>query len=92
MPNQHFATHAPIRSSPLRERSTNAGTYLFDFSMASQQDESQRPQPQRVHKANPVMQTRDAATKRRREMFFKRIQNNREDKKWESRGEQVCYV
>lgn len=23
-------------------------------------------------------------------MFFKRVQNSRDDKKWESRGEQVC--
>jgi hypothetical protein len=23
-------------------------------------------------------------------MFFKRVQNGREDKKWEARGEQVC--
>lgn len=46
--------------------------------------------PQRAFKANPVMQTRDATTKRRRDMFFKRVQNNRDDKKWESRGEQVC--
>lgn len=45
--------------------------------------------PQRAYKANPVMQTRDAATKRRRDMFFKRVQNGREDKKWEARGEQV---
>ncbi|KAJ4983580.1 hypothetical protein SVAN01_10899 [Stagonosporopsis vannaccii] len=89
MPNQHYATHAPIRSSPLRERSANATACLFNFSMTSQQDRSQIPQPERVHKANPIMQTRDAATKRRREMFFKRIQNNREDKKWESRGEQL---
>jgi hypothetical protein len=48
------------------------------------------PMPQRAFKANPVMQTRDATTKRRRDMFFKRVQNNRDDKKWESRGEQVC--
>ena len=45
---------------------------------------------QRVYKPNPVMQTRDAATKRRRDMFFRRVQNKRDDKKWEARGEQVC--
>jgi hypothetical protein len=90
MPNQHYATHAPIRSSPLRERSANAGAGLFDFSMASQDSENQPNQSQRAFKANPMLQTRDAATKRRRDMFFKRVQNNREDKKWESRGEQVC--
>lgn len=88
MPNQHYATHAPIRSSPLRERSANAAAGLFDFNTMSQQNEK-RPETQRVYKANPIVQTRDAATKRRRDMFFKRVQNNREDKKWESRGEQV---
>ncbi|KAJ4365126.1 hypothetical protein N0V83_008744 [Neocucurbitaria cava] len=45
--------------------------------------------PQRAYKANPIMQTRDAATKRRRDMFFRRVQNGREDKKWEARGEQI---
>lgn len=90
MSNQHYATHAPIQSSPLRERSANAGAGLFDFTMASQNHEKQIPQSQRAHKPNPILQTRDAATKRRRDMFFKRVQNNREDKKWESRGEQVC--
>ncbi|KAH6639688.1 hypothetical protein C7974DRAFT_136937 [Boeremia exigua] len=89
MPNQQYATHAPIRSSPLREPSANAGASLFDFSMASQHSEKETTQSQRVYKANPVMQTRDAATKRRRDMFFKRVQNNREEKKWESRGEQL---
>lgn len=89
MPNQHYATHAPVRSSPLRERSANAGAGLFDFSMESRTDEKRFAQPQRTHKANPALQTRDAATKRRREMFFKRVQNSREEKKWECRGEQV---
>ncbi|KAF3011258.1 hypothetical protein E8E13_011666 [Curvularia kusanoi] len=89
MPNQHYVTHAPIHSSPLRERSPNAGAGLFDFNMASQNSENQTKQPQRAFKANPLLQTRDAATKRRRDMFFKRVQNNREDKKWESRGDQL---
>ncbi|KAG9190519.1 hypothetical protein G6011_08607 [Alternaria panax] len=43
--------------------------------------------PQRVFKANPVMQTRDATTKRRRDMFFKRIQQLdfvSERKRWEA--------
>jgi hypothetical protein len=57
--------------------------------MASQSNDKKSPTPQRAYKANPVIQTRDAATKRRRDMFFKRVQNGREDKKWEARGEQV---
>lgn len=55
----------------------------------SQQNEKQSQKPQRAYKANPVVQTRDAATKRRRELFFKRVQDNREERKWGSRGEQV---
>ncbi|RMZ66279.1 hypothetical protein GMOD_00005367 [Pyrenophora seminiperda CCB06] len=45
----------------------------------------------RAYKTNPMlqMQTRDVATKRRRDMFFKRVQTKREDKKWEARGEQI---
>lgn len=46
--------------------------------------------PQRTHKVNPVMQSRDAATQRRRDMFFRRVQKERDDKKWQARGEQVC--
>lgn len=89
MPNQHHATHAPLRSSPLRERSSNASAGFFDFSMGSDTNDKQPTLPKRAYKDNPVLQTRDAATKRRRDMFFKRVQNNRDDKKWESRGEQV---
>jgi hypothetical protein len=87
--NQHYATHAPLRSSPLSERSANA-PLRFDFSMASQSNQDNTPAAQRAFKPNPLMQTRDAATKRRRDMFFKRVQNSRDDKKWETRGEQVC--
>lgn len=91
MPSQHSATHAPVHSSPLREPFADAGAGLFDFNMESQHHEKSVPQPQRAHKFNPVLQTRDAATKRRRDMFFKRVQNHREEKKWESRGDQVCH-
>ncbi|KZM25467.1 hypothetical protein ST47_g3396 [Ascochyta rabiei] len=89
MPNQHYATHAPVRSSPLRERSANAGAGLFELSMASQPSEKSFSQSPRAYKAIPALQTRDTATKRRRDMFFKRVQNNRQDKRWESRGEQI---
>jgi hypothetical protein len=87
---QYYSAYTPPRSSPLSERSANVAPRLFDFSMASQSNDKKSPTPQRAYKPNPVMQTRDAATKRRRDMFFKRVQNGREDKKWESRGDQVC--
>jgi hypothetical protein len=85
LPQQpYYSPYTPPRSSPL---STNATSpRLFDFGTVSQ---PKTPTPTRVYKANPVMQTRDAATKRRRDMFFRRVQTGREDKKWEARGEQV---
>ncbi|KAF1849760.1 uncharacterized protein K460DRAFT_272351 [Cucurbitaria berberidis CBS 394.84] len=86
---QHYPAYTPPRSSPLSERSANAAPRLFDFSMASQGNEKKPPVPQRAYKANPIIQTRDAATKRRRDMFFRRVQTAREDKKWEARGEQI---
>lgn len=60
---------------------------LFDFSMASP---SESKKPQRAYKPNPVMQTRDQATKRRRDVYLNRVQNGRHDKQWEARVEQVC--
>lgn len=53
-------------------------------------EEKKVAMPQRAFKPNPVVQTRDAATKRRRDMFFKRVQKDRDEKKWDARGEQVC--
>jgi hypothetical protein len=87
-PMLRYSAYTPPRSSPLSERSINAAPRLFDFSMASP-SEKKTATPQRAYKPNPVMQTRDAATKRRRDMFFKRVQINRDDRKWEARGEQV---
>jgi hypothetical protein len=84
----HYSPYTPPRSSPLSERSFNATTPYFNFNMSSP-SEKKPATPQRAFKPNPVMQTRDAATKRRRDMFFARVQNNREDKKWEARGEQI---
>lgn len=91
-PQQH--PYMPSRPSPLAERSANAYAHTFSFNMASQlqpQSQENKPTvPQRTHKPNPIVQTRDAATKRRRDMFFRRVQKNRDDKRWEARGEQVC--
>ena len=91
--NTLYPSHSymPSRPSPLSPRSANAAPRPFAFSMASSaQDEKKNwAAPQRAYKPNPVVQTRDAATKRRRDMFFKRVQKGREDKKWDARGEQV---
>lgn len=88
----HF--HMPSRPSPLSERAANAASRPFQFSMASSvpNDTKKCVAPRRAYKPNPVVQTRDAATKQRRDMFFKRVQQGREDKKWDARGEQVRVV
>ena len=98
--NQTF--YQPSRPSPLSERSANvlSRAPIFNSTMASQpqpQHEKKSvpvsvPVPQRQHKPNPVMQTRDQATQRRRDMFFRRVQKDREDRKWNARGEQVSLV
>lgn len=89
---QHF--HMPSRPSPLAERSANAAPRPFQFTMPTpaQTEKKSYTAPQRAYKPNPVVQTRDAATKRRRDMFFNRVQKERDDKKWEVRGEQVCGI
>ena len=86
---QHF--HMPSRPSPLSERSANSAPHTFQFTMSTpvQSEKKSYTAPQRAYKPNPVVQTRDAATKRRRDMFFNRVQKERDDKKWEVRGEQV---
>jgi hypothetical protein len=58
--------------------------------MAAPLHKNNTPVPQRAHKVNPVIQNRDAVAQRRREMFFRRVQKQRDDKKWDARGEQVC--
>jgi len=85
--------YMPSRPSPLAERSANALPNTFTFSMATPIPDGKKPvvAPQRAFKPNPVVQTRDAATKRRRDMFFKRVQRERDDRKWDSRGEQVWH-
>ncbi|KAF2441453.1 hypothetical protein P171DRAFT_336224, partial [Karstenula rhodostoma CBS 690.94] len=85
---QHL--YMPPRPSPLSERSANAAPRPFQFSMPTPAQSEQKPMiPQRAFKPNPILQTRDAATKRRRDMFFKRVQKGRDDKKWDARGEQI---
>jgi hypothetical protein len=78
--------YAPARPSPLSERPSNVPSRIFHFSMASQ---DRKCAPQRLYKPNPTIANRDVATQRRRDMFFRRVQNDRADKRWEARGDQV---
>ncbi|KAF2635139.1 hypothetical protein P280DRAFT_412183 [Massarina eburnea CBS 473.64] len=84
----HFA-FTPSRPSPLSERHTNTVSRPFTFSMPMNESKTPPPTTQRAYKPNPVLQTRDAATQKRRDMFFRRVQKERDDKKWDARGEQI---
>jgi len=81
--------YTPTRTSPLAQRSSNVFSTPFSFTMAASSQKTNTPVPQRAHKVNPVIQNRDAVAQRRREMFFRRVQKERDDKKWDARGEQV---
>lgn len=82
--------HNPHRASPLSERSPNVAPRAFSFTMSSQSKPEAPSVSRRTHKPNPLMKSRDAQAQRRRDMFFRKVQNDREDRKWEARGEQVC--
>ncbi|KAH7401561.1 hypothetical protein BKA66DRAFT_508070 [Pyrenochaeta sp. MPI-SDFR-AT-0127] len=91
-PTQYYPSFTPPRSSPLSERSTNAIPRLFNLNMATNANKEKAQMSQRAYKPNPVLQTRDAATKRRRDMFFRRVQDSRDDKKWAARGDQIQHL
>lgn len=42
-------------------------------------------------KPNPLMRKEGDQRERRRDLFMKKVQTGREDKRWEGRSEQVCY-
>lgn len=44
-----------------------------------------------VKSAPTIIKDKDAVRERRRDLFMKKVASNRQDKKWESRGEQVSY-
>jgi hypothetical protein len=88
-PLYHHTLYSPTRPSPLAERPSNVPPRASMFAMTSRPPSEKQAIPQRSYKPNPVVQTREAATQRRRDMFFRRVQKERDDKKWQSRGEQV---
>ena len=47
-----------------------------------------RPQ-QRVHRPNPLLRSRDAVAKRRRDLFLNKVRLGRDECRWGDRGDQV---
>ncbi|KAH7125166.1 hypothetical protein B0J11DRAFT_434694 [Dendryphion nanum] len=81
--------YTPHMPSPLAERSANVIPRTFTFTMASQTKADKTPIPKRAHKPNPAILSRDAQAQRRRDLFHRKVQNEREERKWETRGEQL---
>ncbi|KAF2840784.1 hypothetical protein M501DRAFT_1001822 [Patellaria atrata CBS 101060] len=84
-------TYLPQRPSPLSPRSTNVLCLPFSPLMADAKKSSINvPFSKRPIKANPIMHTRDEMRERRRDLFLKRVQQDREEKRLEQRGDRVC--
>ncbi|KAF2745576.1 hypothetical protein M011DRAFT_426569 [Sporormia fimetaria CBS 119925] len=79
--------YTPARRSPLSERPANVP--FFSMTNSSPASKPSTPTPQRTYKANPVIQNRETTTQRRRDLFFRRVQKDREDGRWSARGEQI---
>ncbi|KAF2491086.1 hypothetical protein BU16DRAFT_493850 [Lophium mytilinum] len=90
-PWSHQSFYAPSRPSPLSSLPPNACQRSFDRPVMMERSGSNKDIPfsKRAIKANPVVQTRDAVKERRRDMFFKKVQQDRDDRRWASRGEQI---
>ncbi|KAF2199100.1 hypothetical protein GQ43DRAFT_377066 [Delitschia confertaspora ATCC 74209] len=87
----HQNIYTPSRSSPLRERAANMQHPTFPTPMTTTRTNSENRQPwsKRTIKANPLNRSRSELTERRRELFFNRVNKERQDQKWESRVEQI---
>jgi hypothetical protein len=91
-------SYMPQRPSPLSPRSANAGYFqaqpLF-FGMSGSENESTKPSKistyaQRQIKPTPFSsRNRDEQRERRRDLFLKRVEQTRDDKKWEGRSEEI---
>lgn len=47
------------------------------------------PFSKRTIKSNPIIQSRDAVKERRRDLFLRKVQDDRDDRRWASRGDQI---
>ncbi|KKY27355.1 hypothetical protein UCDDS831_g00757 [Diplodia seriata] len=105
IPSAPQTSHAymPSRSSPLAPRhsnvvrrqplapTTNTSHNVFTFSMDSASKPSTPAPPQRSVKPNPLIQKTagDAGRERRRDMFLKKVANDRDERRWAGRAEQI---
>lgn len=89
----------PSRPSPLSPRSANVFSPLtpvaFTFGMTGSENQESKaqtfiPYSQRAVRANPFAnRNADEQRERRRNMFLRRVEQAREDKRWQGRTDQV---
>lgn len=103
IPSAPQSPHAymPSHSSPLVPRHTNAARRqplapstshnTFTFNMDPPSKLSAGAPPQRAFKPNPLVQRSvgDAGRERRRDMFLKKVANERDERRWAGRAQQV---
>lgn len=106
IPSAPQSPHAymPSHSSPLVPRHTNAARRqplapstshnTFTFNMDPPSKLSAGAPPQRAFKPNPLVQRSvgDAGRERRRDMFLKKVANERDERRWAGRAQQVEQV
>lgn len=100
--------YSPSRPSPLAPRHPNAArsrpalapTTPFTFAMNTPSKPSSPAanpsthQPQRAYKPNGLVQrsSGDAGRDRRRNLFLKKVANDRDERRWAGRAEQVMTI
>lgn len=90
-PWPHQNTYTPLHPSPLSTRSANACSSLFANPIMTERREVKKELPfsKRAIKSNPIIRSRDAVKERRRDLFLRKVQDDRDDRRWASRGDQV---
>ena len=84
--------HTPSRSSPLVARDLNVCPRpppFFPPQMTWPAPGEIKTQAKRRTSFDPRSQRKDTETARRRNLFLRKVKQNRDDRRWESRGEQV---
>ncbi|OCL02586.1 hypothetical protein AOQ84DRAFT_304443 [Glonium stellatum] len=86
--------YTPLHPSPLSTRSISACSRAFTNPIMTARWEAKKGLPfsKRLIKPNPIIQNRDAVKERRRDLFLRKVQDDRDDRRWASRGDQILQL
>lgn len=62
------------------------------MSKSDQLARQETPFSKRVVRPNPLLKGRDEQRERRRDLFMKKVEQGRDDKRWEGRSDQVRFL